>query len=299
MKPVTRDTYFQRIDKVIAELRRCIGQGDELPDLADLAKIANSSLFHFHRIYRALTGETVGRTALRLRLVRALQLLSEPDRAVTDAALAVGYETPQAFARAFRDALGMSPSELRAQPERLADEMARLSRAPGIGVTDEAPLRVEVVSIVAFDVVAVRASGSDLDLAEVYGRLFAWAIEVGAIERLTGIYGLPRHDRRDTPPENCEFDCAVAFSGAIPAAPQFDALTIDGGDYARIRHIGGYAGLDAATDQLLGQWLAVDGHALRDFPIYHHYIDDPEQTPETLLRTDIYVPIEVIEEDLA
>lgn len=48
------------IDRVIAHLQACLRAGDPLPDLEALAAIAHQSPFHFHRLYRALTGETPG-----------------------------------------------------------------------------------------------------------------------------------------------------------------------------------------------------------------------------------------------
>lgn len=47
------------------------------------------------------------------RLVRAIALLSEPHRSVLDVALAVGFENPAAFARAFKAWTGESPSSYR------------------------------------------------------------------------------------------------------------------------------------------------------------------------------------------
>jgi AraC family transcriptional regulator len=99
MKAHTRQDYMQRIDRVLALLQAAVEQGGELPELAHLAAAAHLSPFHFHRIYRALAGESLGQTVTRRRLLRALLLLAEPEVRVTEAALAVGYETLQAFAR--------------------------------------------------------------------------------------------------------------------------------------------------------------------------------------------------------
>jgi AraC family transcriptional regulator len=245
-------------------------------------------------VYRALTGETIGRTVARLRLLRALQLLSDPARAVTDAALAVGYETPQAFARAFRQAFGASPSELRAQPARLAGELARLSRAPVDDAMPMSPLQVDVVSLEPFALVATRNTGDFADLAVAYEALFGWAAQHGLIECIAGIYGVPQQDRRDTSPAECEFDCALAFSTEAIAGDGTVPLTLGGGLWARLRHVGPYAGLEPATDALLAEWLPHSGYALRDEPLFHHYLDDPEQTPEAVLRTDVYLPVSAL-----
>lgn len=291
MKSRTRNDYLRRIDRVVALLQQAVANDAELPDLAELGQAAQLSPFHFHRVYRALTGETIGRTVARLRLLRALQLLSDPARAVTDAALAVGYETPQAFARAFRQALDASPSELRAQPARLAGELARLSRAPVGEAVPTSPLQVEVLSLEPFALAATRNTGDFADLAVAYEALIGWAAEHGLIEHIAGIYGVPQQDPRDTPPAECEFDCALAFSAETTAGDGTVPLTLGGGLWARLRHVGPYAGLEPATDALLAEWLPHNGYALRDEPLFHHYLDDPEQTPEAVLRTDVYLPV--------
>jgi AraC family transcriptional regulator len=294
MKSRTRNDYLRRIDRVVALLQQAVANDAELPDLTELGHAAQLSPFHFHRVYRALTGETIGRTVARLRLLRALQWLSDPARAVTDAALAVGYETPQAFARAFRQAFGASPSELRAQPARLAGELARLSRAPIDDAVPPSLLQVEVVSLEPFALVATRNTGNFADLAVAYEALFDWAVQHGLIECIAGIYGVPRQDRRDVPPAECEFDCALAFSAEATAGDGTVPLTLGGGLWARLRHVGPYAGLEPATDALLAEWLPYSGYALRDEPLFHHYLDDPEQTPEAVLRTDVHLPVSAL-----
>ncbi|HEY8329497.1 MAG TPA: GyrI-like domain-containing protein [Rhodanobacter sp.] len=291
MKNRTRSDYLRRIDCVIALLQQAVTNDAELPNLAGLGQVAQLSPFHFHRVYRALTGETIGRTVARLRLLRALQLLSDPARAVTDAALAVGYETPQAFARAFRQAFGASPSELRVRPARLASELARLSWAPVDEAMPTSLLQVEVVSLEPFSLVATRNTGDFADLAVAYEALFGWAAEHGLIERIAGIYGVPWQDRRDVSAAECEFDCALAFEGEVAAGEGTMSLRLGGGQWARLHHVGSYAGLESLTDALLAHWLPGSSYVLRDEPLFHHYLDDPEQTPEAVLRTDIYLPV--------
>lgn len=79
-------------------------------------------------------------------------------------------------------------------------------------------------------------------------------------------------------------------SGADPDAG-VAAATLGGGRHARVRHVGAFTGLEALSDRLLREWLPGSGEALRDAPIFHEYHDDPEHTPEPLLRCDIYLPL--------
>jgi len=291
MKEQTRNRYLQGIERAVALLQRAVDRGAELPDPGQLAEAAHLSAFHFHRVYRALTGETPGGTVLRLRLLRALKLLADPAQPVTDAALAVGYETPQAFARAFRQAYGASPSELRGQPERLAQALEQSSHAPVPAHAAQTELRVEVVSMEPFRVIAVRHRGPFDGLDKVYLRLFEWAATQGLVEHVSGVYGVPHGDHRDAPPAGVDFDCAVAFDRAAQPGDGLIAEDLGGGAWARYRHVGSFDRLDEMTDALLAHWLPGSDRELRDVPLFHHYLDDPEQTPEALLRTDIYLPL--------
>ncbi len=289
MKTETRNAHAKRIDDVVACLQTSLEHGNELPDLSELANVAHLSPFHFHRIWRALTGETIGRTVARLRLRRALHLLTDPVLEVGIAAQAAGYETPQAFARAFREALAVSPGEVRGQPDLIAAAMARLE----VTVRDagQVPLRIEVVSLQPFEVVALRNRGAFSDLDRPYGELFGWAAEAGRVESIIGLHGIPLTDHRDVAPEEMEFECAIRFSGAVEPVAPMKLLELGGGDYARIHHVGPYEGLEDLVDHVLSDGLQERGLVLRDVPIHYEFLDDPEHVPEAMLRADVFVPV--------
>ena len=114
MKAASQSDYTRRIERVIAAVAESLEQERDLPSTAALAGIANFSAFHFMRVYRALAGESLGTTVQRLRLTRAAHLLATTAAPISEVSGRVGFETSQAFARAFRDHFGMAPSEARA-----------------------------------------------------------------------------------------------------------------------------------------------------------------------------------------
>lgn len=292
MKPDTRNAYARRVDAVLARLQQAIAAGDDLPGLDELAAVAHLSPFHFHRVWRALTGEPLGGTVARLRLARALQLLGDAEAGIAGVALAVGYDTPQALARAMRERLDASPTELRDDPARRAALLARLGR-PTRTATDPLPLQVEVVSLEPFEVVALRNRGAFADLDQAYGALFEWAAGAGLVESIIGLHGIPWGDHRDLPAETLEFDCVIRLDGELAVAPDAPLRreTLAGGLFARLHHVGPYEGLEEAVDGVLADWLPDSGHALRDAPIRYDFLDDPETVPAPLLRADILVPL--------
>ncbi len=105
MQPEERDTalrdeYRARINRVLDYIEHHL---DEALTLEVLADVASFSPFHFHRIFSALTGETLGRFILRVRVEKAAgRLIDNPRASITEIALDCGFSGSAAFARAFR-----------------------------------------------------------------------------------------------------------------------------------------------------------------------------------------------------
>jgi transcriptional regulator GlxA family with amidase domain len=84
-------------------------------DIPALARIALVSEAHFIRTFRATFGETPHRYLQRRRVERAMALLRNTDRSVTDICFAVGFSSLGTFSRTFRDIVGRSPTSFRHQ----------------------------------------------------------------------------------------------------------------------------------------------------------------------------------------
>ncbi|MFD0338859.1 helix-turn-helix domain-containing protein [Streptomyces sp. NPDC127117] len=82
-------------------------------DVPALARIAHVSQAHFTRTFRATFGETPHRYLQRRRVERAMFLLRETDRSVTDICYEVGFGSPGTFSRTFHDIVGRSPRTYR------------------------------------------------------------------------------------------------------------------------------------------------------------------------------------------
>ncbi|MBA4045652.1 MAG: hypothetical protein C0510_00280 [Erythrobacter sp.] len=78
-----------------------------------IAATSGLSRFHFTRAFRESAGMSPAQYLKQLRIQRACDLLEITDLAVSDVAKRVGYGAPQAFARLFRQAVGVSPREHR------------------------------------------------------------------------------------------------------------------------------------------------------------------------------------------
>jgi AraC-like DNA-binding protein len=82
-------------------------------DVPGLARVAHVSPAHFSREFRATFGETPHRYLQRRRVERAMELLRETDRPVTEICLDVGFNSLGTFSRTFSAVVGESPSAYR------------------------------------------------------------------------------------------------------------------------------------------------------------------------------------------
>jgi AraC family transcriptional regulator len=114
LKTNANGQYAQRINRVIDYLR---GNLDRQVKLEELAKVACFSEFHFHRIFRAVSGETLNNFTNRLRLEKAARHLRFSDRNLTDIALDCGFSSSATFSRAFRSGYETTPSQFRKSGE--------------------------------------------------------------------------------------------------------------------------------------------------------------------------------------
>jgi len=86
-------------------------------DIPELAQVASVSEAHFIRTFRATFGETPHRYLQRRRVERAMFMLRESDRSVTDICMEVGFSSLGTFSRTFRDIVQVTPTEYRAREE--------------------------------------------------------------------------------------------------------------------------------------------------------------------------------------
>jgi AraC family transcriptional regulator len=99
--------YVARVNRAIDHVTRHLAEPLQLEDVAQLAAF---SPFHFHRIFRSLVGETLHAFVKRVRLERAVYLMSHRDASLTDIALSCGFASSSDFSRSFRSHYGVPPS---------------------------------------------------------------------------------------------------------------------------------------------------------------------------------------------
>lgn len=264
-----------------------------LPDgleLDDLSRHVGFSPYWFHRVFTALLGETPGAYARRARLAWAAGRLRSGGQSITELALECGYATPSAFTRAFRQVFGRAPSELR------GDEPARRRVAPGELVdrwraAKELTMNLEIRDFEPRTVAYVRHVGPYEGVGRAWGKLMMWAGMNRLLKGAPELLGISYDDPHLVAPERLRHDACVVVPAGTQGKGDVGIREIAGGRYAVARHVGPYSRLDETYTALLRDWLPGSGHSPRDEPCLEFYRNDPRQTPEAELITDVCVAI--------
>lgn len=102
--------------KVETAILRMMNTLDEPLHFRQMSREVYSSPYHFHRKFRELTGENVHECLRRLRMEKAMHALRNSKTAVTEVAFDAGYETAEAFTKAFKHTYGLTPTLARKLP---------------------------------------------------------------------------------------------------------------------------------------------------------------------------------------
>ncbi len=287
----TRSDYAMRLERVFRWLADHL---DDTLDLARLADVAAMSPYHFHRIYRAMQGETAADTVRRLRLHRAAVELITGELPVARIAARAGYGGQEAFTRAFKAAYGVPPARYRASfvPSPLSGRSEKTGPtgaedAMDTTMTYQATIRETPVMRVA----ALAHHGDYLGIGSTFERLAAMAAGQGLFGPGSRSFGIYYDDPASTPRESLRADACITLpDGKLPVG-ELQLREIRGGRFAVTLHVGPYAELHFPYAWLYGTWLPQSGEEAADAPIVEEYLNDARVTAPSDLRTEIWLPL--------
>ncbi|WP_036034258.1 AraC family transcriptional regulator, partial [Bradyrhizobium yuanmingense] len=274
--------YRARMRRVLEHIDRHL---DHDLNLESLSAVAAFSKFHFHRQFTATFGLSVHRYVQLVRLKRASHQLAYTDaQSVTDIAMEAGYEAPDAFARAFRQRLGQSPSSFRNSPDWepwLAAfgplEIARSKLMQRTFTTDDVTIRNVPTTRVAI----MEHRGDPATLPVTIKRFIAWRKAANLHPSTHPTFNVWRSERRPAHPADYSVDLCVGIDRPMPGGGEdIKAGEIPGGRCAVLRVVGYTDDLEPAALYLYRDWLPSSGEEARDFPIYCQRLSFFPEVPE-------------------
>jgi AraC family transcriptional regulator len=285
--------YRARMRRVLDHIDRHL---DADLDLDTLSAVAAFSKFHFHRQFSATFGLSVHRYVQLARMKRASHQLAYNDgQTVTDIAMDAGYEAPDAFARAFRQRFGQSPSSFRRSPDwepwlaafgpldnARSKLMQKTFNSDDVTIRDVQPTKVAIV----------EHRGSPETLGDTIRRFIAWRRAAGLHPRTNPTFTVWHSEGRPAQQDEYSIDLCVGTDQPIEANDEaIKAGEIPGGRCAVLRVVGYTDNLEPAALYLYRDWLPASGEEARDFPIHCQRMSLFPEVPEHETIADVFLPL--------
>lgn len=281
VKNDSRDIYYQRVNKVIDYLNANLHRPHSLDELAD---VAHFSKFHFHRVFKTITGETVFAFVKRLRLERSVKLMRQsPTTSLTEIALDCGFDSSSDFSRSFRQRFGFSPRDF--DDERLRED-SKICQELAAAV--HYPLRQQHTASNpdGFEVQLDEHTAGNLAYVRVFGafdgerlvtgmnQLLDWARPLGIYPE-SRLLSMSQDDMDTTPTDKYRLDWCLRVPDDVTPKGTVATRRFEGGLYASVVCNGDIHLLDRAWQWLYRDWLPDSGYEPDDRPAMEWYITDP------------------------
>jgi AraC family transcriptional regulator len=279
---ITHQEYFKAINKAVDFINEHL---HETVNLYDLAAAVHISGFHFHRIFKAMLGESPGEYIRRLRMEKAAFKLDTSRFTLLEIAEQTGYQSPHALSKAFRKYFGISPSEFRTRP---------LERKVAIAPAGKWEIESEIREIAPKAVISTRVVNP---FKNPHAYTDAW-------KKLTRFM-----DASGVPDETCEYLCLMQDISVITRPEHYRSYacisniqnkkphgifarqTIAGGLYAVFTYRGAYRNMDNLYCHVYRNWIPNSIYELRDAASFEKFLNTPDMVDVDDLLTEVYIPV--------
>jgi len=285
------DRYLQGIQRAIDYIEDNLGR---VIDGSQVAACAGFSTYHFQRVFSAMLGESVAEYIRKRRLSEAARALKQTTEPILEIALRCGFDSQEAFTRAFKKMFRVTPGRYRAGPVPF---VIKPRATPGMlahlrgGITME-PKIVSRDKELAVGMGGGFAPKSTNEIGELWGQFVK---RMSEIESAKHDYSLgiccPAHPQIEMRNSDCFVYIAAVPVEAAGTVPQgMVQVEIPGGRYAVFTHKGPISELAHTIDFIWGTWIPKSEYEKREGPDFELY--DERFDPETLAgEIDIYVPV--------
>lgn len=298
-QPTQENLYIQRINAVIGYVREHL---DEDLSLDVLARVAGFSPFHFHRVFKAITDETLNEIVTRLRLERAASLLrSSPELSVTEAAFASGFNSVSVFSRAFKKQYGLNARQWDRQSPlknskngQVLEGFPRYTLEKLSDFAEQDEFEVSLGSLPEQRLAYIRVYDSYSDfrkITEAYNRLIAWYRKRGGRLDNTTLYGMSQDDPDVTPLRLCRFDWCLSVPSRFRAEGEVSVTTFPECQVASIRRIRDVVQEYRALQYLFRYWLPRSRYQPANLPGMEIYRRQPIELGWETFDIDCAVPV--------
>jgi len=277
--------YHQKLQQVIAFIGQHLDEELSLDGLSDKFFI---SKFHFHRLFTAHTGSSLQQYIKWLRLKRASrQLIANQHESILNIAINAGFESHEAFSRAFKKACGLSPSEY-----RFLKNCPYWEKPPYcLPKPEDLNMKVEIRNINKTRLAIIEHRGDPNTISQSVEKLISWAKtqSLNLKPKPGEAFSIAYDDPNTTPPEAFRLDLGIKVPENLKLTGEALEKYLPAGRYAVTLHQGSRSNISDTVYGLYRHWLPNSGEQLGDFPCIFCYYNFEHEVAETEALTECWL----------
>ncbi|KRF59559.1 AraC family transcriptional regulator [Bacillus sp. Soil768D1] len=283
----------------VESIQKAINYMEEhlLDDLTieSISRQANASAFHFQRTFTILTDISVGEYVRRRRLTLAAQEISRTNCKIIDLAYKYGYDTPEAFSKAFRRQHGVSPSEARKYIGKLTFYERLVIQ---VILKGEIPMKYNIIERDSFQLIGIKREFSLVNGENLIGIPKLWNKvnsdgtddQLGKLNngQIKGLLGVCVDKRILEQNETMDYWIATEYDGQVPEG--YSSLTIPASKWVIFEVHGPMPdAIQEVWKRIFSEWFPTSGYEHAGAPEMEVYTDDDASNPD--YYSEIWIPV--------
>jgi AraC family transcriptional regulator len=296
------EDYIKRINAILVFIDEHL---DSELSLEIVAKVGLYSPFHLHRIFKAITNETLNSYITRKRIEKTASiLLHQKTVSISDLSLQYGFNSNSSFTRTFKKFYGISPSEFRkSNPKYSKIRQEESKNGQENGSFDEyicnsinlinwiiMNATIEIKEMPKLELAFITQIGHE-GLANAYAKLMHWAMPKGLLNENSKMVTIYHDSYKITEPNKVRLSACLILEEKIGVTGEIGLTTIEKGKFI-VGHF--EIGIQEFEKSWTGLfiWMNENGYKKADqnpFEIYHNNFNEH---PEKKAIVDFFIPIE-------
>lgn len=273
---------------------------DEEISIQKLSQIASFSEYHFQRIFKQFSSESLYSYIKRLRLEKAIFLLRGNRKlTVQDIALSVGFSNQASFAKALKEKYNMCASQIRRMNDAEMKQIVFNNRTNGKVLTKDIyynePIELTIQSVAPVKVLYTRYTGAYKGDADLFSKLFTKLYHFASKNALIGKetkWFVVYHDYSDlTVEEKLRLSVCMSIKNDMKNQGEFGCMELAGGKYAIGRFQVEENEYQGAWNYMISKWLPDSGYLPDDRLCFEYYPPQEKEYSHARRTVEIFIPI--------
>lgn len=260
----------------------------------DLAEVSGYSIFHFHRIFKELVGQSVNDYIRNTRLEKASNLLLyNQHKSIEQIAKDSGFSTATGFSAAFKKKFGLTPKQWRKGGYEKGKSLD--SKVSMIEVDKDIDIGTPViVNEDEIPMLYMRVYGYEDDVSAIWRDMKEWSEEMGILDKPHRYIGLFHNHPSFAPYNQARYLACIQSDSDAFRSGKVGKCVISNGKFARFHFTCKHSELYKMMHLAYMKWLPESNYEVRNFPAYVEYLNPKNLLTDDVLECEFYMPIQLV-----